>query len=177
MFFERLTRQPELYEKIIGTPKDTLETISPRLTKLLRYQLAITTRWVITFVFFEKELYRNPEGDLNTLWYDIVNELQYVSLEERKPYPDWAAKIHFGSSPVYYHNYLLGEMLASQFANYINNNISKDFINGDVGTYFVENVFKKGASLRWDELIESATGSPLSHKYLVDFYKRIKIRV
>lgn len=171
MFFERLTRQPELYDKIIGISKDTLETISPRLKKLLRYQLAITTRWVITFVFFEKELYRNPEGDLNTLWYDIVNELQYVSLEERKAYPDWAAKIHFGSSPVYYHNYLLGEMLASQFANYINNNISKDFINGDVGAYFVEKVFKKGALLRWDELIESATGSSLSHQHLVDFIR------
>ena len=62
-------------------------------------------------------------------------------------------------------------MLASQFANYINNNISKDFINGDVGTYFVEKVFKKGASLRWDELIESATGSSLSHQYLVDFIR------
>jgi len=54
MFFERLTRQPELYDKIIGISKDTLETISPRLKKLLRYQLAITTRWVITFVFLKK---------------------------------------------------------------------------------------------------------------------------
>ncbi len=30
--------------------------------------------------------------------------------------PDWAAKIHMTGAPVYYHNYLLGELIASQLA-------------------------------------------------------------
>ena len=31
--------------------------------------------------------------------------------------PDWAAKIHIATAPCYYHNYLLGELLASQLYN------------------------------------------------------------
>ncbi|BAL81666.1 M2 family metallopeptidase [Caldisericum exile] len=171
MFFGRLARHPEFYEKILNLASLNLSEISPRLMKLLRYQLAITTRWVITFVFFEKELYRNPEGDLNNLWYDIVHELQYIDLPERRMYPDWASKIHFGSSPVYYHNYLLGEILASQFSAYINKNISNGFIEPQVGEFFVEKVFRKGASLRWDDLVEFATSEPLTSTYLVEFIK------
>lgn len=171
MFFGRLARYPEFYEKILKLDNNTLSEISSRLLKLLRYQLAITTRWVITFVFFEKELYRNPDGDLNNLWYDIVHELQYIDLNERRAYPDWAAKIHFGSSPVYYHNYLLGEILASQFSGYIKGNIGNSFITKEVGDFFVNNIFKKGALLRWDELVESATNEPLNHRYLVEFIK------
>jgi len=171
MFFGRLARHPEFYEKILKVDSETLSTISPRLMKLLRYQLAITTRWVITFVFFEKELYRNPDGDLNNLWYDIVHELQYIDLDERRNYPDWASKIHFGSAPVYYHNYLLGEILASQFGAYINKQFGDGFIDKSVGSYFVEKVFKPGNSLRWDELVESATEEPLNYKHLVNFIK------
>ncbi|MGB9770260.1 MULTISPECIES: M2 family metallopeptidase [Caldisericum] len=171
MFFGRLARHPEFYEKILNIPEEKLSEISPRLMKLLRYQLAITTRWVITFVFFEKELYKNPDGDLNNLWYDIVHELQYVDLPERRNYPDWASKIHFGSSPVYYHNYLLGEILASQFSAYIKANFGDGFIKPQVGEFFVERVFKKGASLRWDDLVEFATKEPLNPAYLVSFIK------
>jgi len=174
MFFGRLARHPEFYEKILGVDSITLPQISDRLIKLLRYQLAITTRWVIAFVFFEKELYRNPDGDLNNLWYDIVHELQYIDLPERRAFPDWASKIHFGSAPVYYHNYLLGEMLASQFSHHIKTNIGDSFVDREVGNFFVEKVFKPGATMPWDELVEFSTGEPLSHNYLVNFIKEGK---
>jgi len=174
MFFGRLARHPEFYEKILRVDSVTLSQISNRLLKLLRYQLAITTRWVIAFVFFEKELYRNPDGDLNNLWYDIVHELQYIDLPERRTFPDWASKIHFGFAPVYYHNYLFGEILASQFSHYIKANISNSFVDREIGNFFVEKVFKPGATMPWDELVEFATGEPLSHSYLVEFVEEGK---
>ncbi|MCK7529636.1 MAG: hypothetical protein MZV63_00520 [Marinilabiliales bacterium] len=34
---------------------------------------------------------------------------------EGRNMPDWATKIHVALYPCYYHNYLLGELLASQF--------------------------------------------------------------
>ncbi|MFN7036657.1 MAG: hypothetical protein ACK4SN_09840, partial [Bellilinea sp.] len=80
----------------------------------LRDQLMISARWIITFVFFERELYEREEN-IDSLWYDFVSQNQFLNIpEDRRGKPDWAAKIHFGTNPVYYQNYLLGEMMASQ---------------------------------------------------------------
>ncbi len=172
MFFGRRARDAEWYGKIMNVNRRMLKEIEPLLEKLLKFQLAITTRWVIAFVFFEKELYRDPDGDLNNLWYDTVHELQYVNVPKvRREYPDWAAKIHFGSSPVYYHNYLLGEMTASQFEHYIRKNIGDSLIDKRAGEFFVENIFKPGSSYKWDELIEKGTGEPLNPQFLAEQIK------
>ena len=36
----------------------------------------------------------------------------------------------------------------------------------EVGRYLSERVFRKGACLRWDKLVEEATGEPLSATFL-----------
>ena len=172
MFFGRRARDAEWYKKIVGVDEKTYEEILPRLKKILRTQLAITARWVMAFVFFEKELYRSPDGDLNNLWYDTVHELQYINVpNERREYPDWAAKIHFGTAPVYYHNYLLGEMMASQMRDYIHENISEDILNKNVGTFFIDKIFKPGALYRWDHLLEKATGETLNPVHMANQLK------
>lgn len=33
--------------------------------------------------------------------------------------PDWAAKIHIALAPVYYHNYVLGNLTAAQLRNHL----------------------------------------------------------
>jgi oligoendopeptidase F len=172
MFFGRRARDGEWYKKIVGVDDNTYREVNPRLKELLRTQLAITARWVMAFVFFEKELYSAPDGDLNNLWYDTVHELQYINVpDERRSFPDWAAKIHFGTAPVYYHNYLLGEMMASQMRNYIKNNISDDILNKNVGEFFVEKIFKPGALYRWDKLLEKATGETLNPVHMANQLK------
>ena len=65
-------------------------------------------------VHFERALYRDRESDLNELWWRLVERFQGVSRPEGRDAPDWAAKVHFGVAPVYYQNYLLGEVLAAQ---------------------------------------------------------------
>jgi peptidyl-dipeptidase A len=173
MFFGRRARDVEWYGKILNLNETTLKEIEPRLKKLLKYQLAITSRWVIAFVFFEKELYLNPDSpNLNSLWYNTLQELQFISVpDERHALPDWAAKIHFGTAPVYYHNYLLGEMMASQMENFIKENISSELINKNVGEFFVDEIFRPGSKHKWDELIEKATGKPLSPEFLANQLK------
>ena len=54
-----------------------------------------------------------PTCYLEQLIYDC--RLMNCALAEgRAAAPDWAAKIHIATNPVYYHNYMLGEMMASQ---------------------------------------------------------------
>jgi hypothetical protein len=77
--------------------------------------------------------------------------------------PD-SAKIHLSAAPVYYHNYLLGELTASQLSATIDREVRKGdagSIDDRVGRFLEERFFAPGASLRWDELVERATGEPL----------------
>ena len=77
-------------------------------------------------VRFEQELYSNPDQDLNKLWWSLVEKYQFVEKPHKRAKADWAAKIHFTIAPVYYHNYMLGELLASQLHNYIINSTSTE---------------------------------------------------
>ena len=96
-----------------------------------------------------------------------------VKKPEGRNQPDWATKIHIASSPCYYHNYHLGELLASQLYHYINVNILKNpdgkdasFLGkAEVGKYLVDNVFNAGSRYYWNDMIEKATGEKLTAKY------------
>ncbi len=63
---------------------------------------------------FEKELYRDPNQDLNKLWWDLVEKYQGLKRPEGALSPDYASKIHIVSAPCYYHNYMMGELFACQ---------------------------------------------------------------
>ena len=118
-------------------------------------------------------MYENPDQDLNKLWWDMVEKYQGLHRPEGRNEADWASKIHLTDAPVYYHNYLIAELLASQFAETIGNKVLKvpDPFNwafaGDsrIGKYFVENVFYPGARYTWNEMIERATGEKLTSVY------------
>ena len=76
--------------------------------------------------------------------------------------PDWAAKIHTAVAPVYYQNYLLGELLASQIRQTCERETGGLVGNREAGRLLAEKIFHRGASLRWDAIVEEATGGSLS---------------
>ncbi len=125
--------------------------------------------------YFERELYANPErSDLNGFWWDLVEALQRVRRPQGRDAPDWAAKIHLAVAPVYYHNYLLGELIASQLGSALRREVLK---GGDasgwvgrreLGDFLRERMFKAGASLHWQALLEQATGSRLTPDAFLD---------
>ena len=123
---------------------------------------------------FERELYKNPEQDLNKLWWDLTKKYQLIDFV--RDAPDWASKIHLTSSPVYYHNYLLGKLLASQLHNYIIKNIlKKDSLhnvdysgNKEIGEYLKNNIFSQGKKYKWNTMIKRDTGEYLTPKYFVE---------
>lgn len=167
MFFGRLSRKWIWYRDIVGV-KEKLEKYSEKIDELLKLQLMISARWIITFVFFERELYEREEN-ISNIWYDFVSENQFLNVpEERRNRFDWASKIHFGTNPVYYQNYLLGEMMASQMDEFMKANISSYLFKKEVGDFFIEKIFRKGSSVRWDELLISSTGETLNPLYLVN---------
>jgi len=172
MFFGRMGSNSQFLVDMKLTDTADAAKVATEAFKVLRLEQLTFSRWAQVMYRFEKALYANPDQDLNTLWWDLVEKYQMIKRPAGRNLPDWASKIHIATSPCYYHNYLLGELLASQFNNYItssllkSDNFSQSFYgNREVGQYFKDKVFKPGARYNWNEMIEKATGEKLTAKY------------
>jgi peptidyl-dipeptidase A len=164
----RMATDP-LWMKKMGIIDETeAGNISENSTKALRLQMLVFSRWAQVMYNFEKSMYEDPSQDLNKLWWDMVEKYQMLKNPEGRNMPDWATKIHVALYPCYYHNYLLGEVLASQLYSYITTNITDNSsFAGEkaVGEYLKTKVFMPGAKYSWNDMIEKATGEKLTAKY------------
>ncbi|MFH1252316.1 MAG: M2 family metallopeptidase [bacterium] len=174
IFFERLSKNPNWMQEALNLSNEQKQEIIELTAKTLRMEKLIFARWSLVMLNFEKELYTNPEQDLNKLWWDLVEKYQMVKRPENRNMSDYAAKIHVCLYPVYYHNYQLGGLLEAQFRNAIAVSQGLEDVheirymnNPEIGKYFVENVFIPGNRYRWDEMIIRATGEKLTSKYFV----------
>ena len=79
------------------------------------------------------------------------------------------------TAPVYYHNYLLGELFSAQLREHLAKEVLQvEFPSGvtfvgrpELGPWLRENVFAPGKSLRWDDLVEKITGRRLGPEAFV----------
>ncbi len=173
MLFGRMGSNAQWMQDMIGISDAEKEKIADLGFKSLRLEQLVFSRWAQVMYRFEKSMYENPDQDLNKLWWDLVEEYQMVKRPENRDKPDWATKIHIATSPCYYHNYLLGELLASQLNYYMSTNICKSenynmqsfYNNKEVGKFLIEKVFNPGAKWQWNVMIKNATGEELTAKY------------
>jgi peptidyl-dipeptidase A len=166
--FGRLATDPQWMLNMGVIDAKECEKITEESSKALRLQMLVFSRWAQVMYRFEKSMYENPDQDLNQLWWDMVEKYQMLAKPEGRNMPDWATKIHVALYPCYYHNYLLGELLASQLYAYITTNVAKNqsFVGEKaVGDYLREKVFMPGARYYWNDMIEKATGEKLTAKY------------
>lgn len=170
MLFGKMGKDPRWLKRFLQLDEETVTELTPELESYQQLHMLIAARWIITFVFFEKELYENPDQDLNALWWKTVEEIQLVTPPEDRNNPDWAAKIHFTLAPVYYQNYALGELVAAQLQRYIERNVSLDFFTEETGKLLVESFFKPGALYSWNEKIRRVTGETLNPQYFAELY-------
>jgi len=134
----------------------------------------IFSRWVLVMTAFESELYRDPEQDLNALWWNIVEKYQKIAApKNRTGCSDWAAKYHIGLAPVYYFSYLLGELFASSIQETLEKLFgSATLSTPKAGKFLQEKLFSPGNRMSWSELVKHVTGAPLSPKaWLKEFAK------
>ncbi len=175
MFFGRMASNPQFLLDMKLADETESKKVADESFKVLRLEQLTFSRWAQVMYRFEKGLYDNPDQDLNKLWWDLVEKYQMLKRPEGRNQPDWASKIHIATSPCYYHNYLLGELLASQLNHYVASTVLKstDFKQSyygktEVGKYLTDNVFMPGARWNWNEMIEKATGEKLTAKYYAD---------
>jgi peptidyl-dipeptidase A len=175
MFFGRLSGNADWMQQMLQLTDEDRDAIAQVSGKYARMKQLVFARWAMVMYEFEKALYADPDQDLNSLWWKLVKKYQFVTPPQDRDQPDWAAKIHIASAPCYYHNYLLGELFASQIHDYIVRNILKEASDERVsyvgkkeaGDYLRTNVFQPGREYQWNEMIRRATGQQLSPEYFV----------
>lgn len=173
MLFGRFASNPQWMQDVIGISESEKTKIAEASFNSLRLEQLVFSRWVQVVYRFEKSMYDNPDQDLNKLWWDLVEKYQMVKRPADRNEPDWASKIHIASYPAYYHNYMLGELLASQLHYYIAKNVIKTDNPAaqsykdrmEVGDYLKEKIFAPGRLYYWNDMIEKATGEKLTAKY------------
>ena len=166
MYFGRLVRDPTWLIQVGGVPGDLAE----RAGEKVKESQLVFARWALVVTRFEQAMYADPTADLSSLWWEQVAALQGLDRPRGWAGRDWASKVHVACYPVYYQNYLLGEMLASQLGAVLDERTSGTLIGRrEVGDFFVD-LFRDGLSRRWDEAIQAHTGRPLSSSWwLKDF--------
>jgi peptidyl-dipeptidase A len=166
MLFGRRVRDPVWLTQVAEVPASDVDELTPVLLNARRAALLVFARWVLVMTHFERGFYADPGADHDTRWWDLVERFQCVHRPDGPRRPDWAAKLHIALAPVYYQNYLYGELVASQLQATLRSRFGGIIGRPDAGAYLREKVFAPGMSLRWDELLAQATGESLNVSYL-----------
>jgi peptidyl-dipeptidase A len=171
MQFERFSKSRAWLEKM-GVVVEDGAAFDAAAKKVQRNQLLIFSRWCQVMLRFEKGMYENPDQDLSALWWSLVEKYQGLKKPAGRNAPDFGSKIHICSAPVYYHNYMMGQLFASQ----VHHTIAREVYNGAdpstviyvgdrrVGDFMRKKVFEPGRSLSWKGLTKFATGEELGAK-------------
>jgi peptidyl-dipeptidase A len=175
LLFGRLSKDPLWMGPMLGLADADLDPVRADLRESQRLLQLVFARWSLVMVEFERALYADPHRDLQDLWWSLVEEHQGLTRPEgREGLADWATKVHVISSPAYYHNYVMGELLASQLLAAMAADLGGGPVHElslvgrpEVGAWMRERVFLPGAQYRWDELVPRATGEPLTARHWV----------
>lgn len=167
MLFGRLARDAGWMGSAGVVDADGAAALREPTERELRAQMLVFSRWAQVMTRFERELYRNPDQDLNALWWSLKARHQGLETPARPAgAADWAAKIHVVVAPVYYHNYMLGECFASQIHAAMRADGPADgdpLVPGrpEAGDWLARRIFAPGATLHYDDLARAATGAPV----------------
>jgi peptidyl-dipeptidase A len=173
MLMGRLVTDAEWLARVRGLGDAAVRELAHAARASERTGQLVFLRWGLVMVHFERALYADPRrSDLNTLWWDLVERFQLLTRPEGRDEPDWAAKIHLATAPVYYHNYILGELTASQLSQAIAARTpDRRLVDSPAaGALLRDELFALGARYHWNETLERVSGERLSARhYIAEF--------
>lgn len=188
MLFGALAKNPTWIITYAGANSGRVKEVMDVMLEQRWMEQLIFARWTLVMFHFEKALYENRMngkqglGDLNELWWKMTACFQLLKPpygRDVRLHADWAAKPHFTIAPVYYHNYMLGELFAAQLrATLVKLSHSNGYVStldyskhNEFGLFFKERIFKPGKKIPWPEFIKEATGEPLTARYFAEELK------
>ena len=161
-----LAQEASWLRDVAGLDADEAEALDAALRRRRAAESLVFVRWVLVMTNFERAFYADPEADLSRIWWELVSRHQLLTPPDGRGEPDWAAKIHVACAPVYYHTYLYGHLVATQLRATLERDTGGLVGRPEAGAFLAERVFAPGQSVRWDQLVERATGEPLTAAHL-----------
>lgn len=176
LLFGALAKNEEWLTEVLQVDPGEAARIGRAARASLRREQLIFSRWTQVMVRFEHAMYSNPDQDLGQLWWELKKRYQLLNPPETVQRPDYAAKVHVLTHPVYYHSYMMGELLSAQLRHHIARRVLglKDWTRTSfvgqpkAGDYLREQFFGSGMLQPWNELTRRATGEPLTAKYFAE---------
>ena len=123
----------------------------------------------LQMIEFEREMYKNPDRDLKSLWRELKQKYLHRG-DETESNNEWATIPHYLSHPGYYQNYFRAGLIKAQLYNAMISELGEISKNSKTSNYLNEKLFKFGSSKDDAELIMKITGKTLSED---DFCNRI----
>lgn len=161
-FFGALADEPEWQAAYLGIPEETIA----RYREFRRLDAARELRRMLLYILLEREMYMHPERNVTEAYWDLANDL--LTVGRHPEIAAWAQLIHYTTHPVYYQNYLLGDLITAQFRHHLRKSGGGIIDRESTGTFFRDQVFRHGARRPWNELMASATGEPLNPEHYVN---------
>ncbi|MBQ8460603.1 M2 family metallopeptidase [bacterium] len=155
MMMGDLPKSEKILEDIV--PDEVLEGF---MNELKEDDARFVTR-SLQIINFEKEMYANPEQDLKVLWSNMKKTFLFRG-ENTELNNEWATIPHYLSHPGYYQNYFRAALLKAQIYGAMTKELGQISKNQHTTEFLNEKLFKYGASLLEEDIIESVTGKPLS---------------
>ena len=173
MMFGAIVKNPDWLVRVRGLEAKKAREIGEAAQRALRMEKLVFSRWTQVMVRFERGIYSDPDQNAGKLWWDLKREYQLLDPPRSVDRPDYAAKMHLLNYPVYYHNYLMGELFAAQVRNHIARSVlgsgtaaeSSLFGEKKAGEFLKKEVFGPGNLYSWNELTKRATGETLTAAY------------
>ncbi|MBI5511939.1 MAG: M2 family metallopeptidase [Deltaproteobacteria bacterium] len=168
MMFDRLVENPLWAEAMGIVDAAARDKALPEARARAAFAPLQFSRWTQVMLRFERAMYADPDQDLNKLWWDLVEEYQGLKRPKDRNAPDYASKIHLVVAPVYYHNYMMGDLFAAQVHETIAAALGKPPFEtvyvGEpkVGELLKTKVFAPGRRLHFEALALAVTGKPLT---------------
>ena len=131
--------------------------------------------------FFEHDLYEKkiPSDQWNRIWWDYVKRFQGVEppTERGADLCDACTKTHISDDPAQYYDYAVATVLKYQ----LHEHIAREILEQDprscnysgsleVGD-FLRSILSKGATEDWRKVIREATGSDLSTRPMLEYFR------
>jgi peptidyl-dipeptidase A len=171
LLFGRLAANPDWIVRRAGAKPSLVDPMREGLARHARARQLLFPRWVMVMCRFERALYADPDADLGKIWWDLVERFQRIPRPEGRDEPDWACKVHVALAPVYYHNYLLGDLMASQLSRFLERSVGTNWFESEsTAPLLREQLFCHGALRPWNDALVHATGSPLDPACYVEQY-------
>lgn len=115
---------------------------------------------------FELEAYKNPNRDLNQLYWTLFE--QYMYLPKHTDLYPWASIIHYTTHPVYLQNYLYADMIAAQSLAFIGEMYEGQLFKRTTGSFLNQNFYRFGSRYDWKDLFDRGIGEELDPGYFLN---------